>query len=175
MGVMAGHSPLVSTLRAGMIDVNVDGKDDRYFIRGGFAEISPTKITVLAEEALPMTEMDLAVLDQRISDAQEDENRRQVGWRSPKGGPNGGRFEACAGGVLVHPGITPRNSWRFARLCYRIAAKHRTAASETQCHDGRARLQAGLDHGGHPLVPVRPFQGHSGAFVRGQGCGAGGI
>jgi F-type H+-transporting ATPase subunit epsilon len=73
MGVMAGHSPLVSTLRAGMIDVQIDGKDDRYFIRGGFAEISPTKITVLAEEALPMTELDLAVLDQRISDAQEDE------------------------------------------------------------------------------------------------------
>jgi F-type H+-transporting ATPase subunit epsilon len=73
MGVMAGHSPLVSTLRAGMVDVNVDGKDDRYFIRGGFAEIGPSKITILAEEALPMTEMDLSVLDQRISDAQEDE------------------------------------------------------------------------------------------------------
>jgi F-type H+-transporting ATPase subunit epsilon len=56
-----------------MVDVQIDGKDDRYFIRGGFAEISPTKITVLAEEAIPMTEMDLAVLDQRISDAQEDE------------------------------------------------------------------------------------------------------
>src|SRR5476651_697442 len=73
MGVMAGHAPLVSTLRAGMIDVQVDGKDDRYFICRGFAEIGPTKITILAEEALPMTEMDLAVLDQRISDAQEDE------------------------------------------------------------------------------------------------------
>ena len=73
MGVMAGHAPLVSTLCAGMVDVEIDGKDDRYFIRGGFAEISPAKITILAEEALPMTEMDLAVLDQRISDAQEDE------------------------------------------------------------------------------------------------------
>jgi F-type H+-transporting ATPase subunit epsilon len=73
MGIMAGHSPLVSTLRAGMIDVQIDGKDDRYFIRGGFAEIGPTKITVLAEEAIPMTELDLAVLDQRIADAQEDE------------------------------------------------------------------------------------------------------
>ncbi|MBA2587438.1 MAG: F0F1 ATP synthase subunit epsilon [Alphaproteobacteria bacterium] len=73
MGVMAGHSPLVSTLRAGMIDVQRDGKDDRYFTRGGFAEISPAKITVLAEEAIPMTEMDLAVLDQRIKDAQDDE------------------------------------------------------------------------------------------------------
>jgi F-type H+-transporting ATPase subunit epsilon len=73
MGVMAGHSPVVTTLRAGMIDVNADGRDDRYFIRGGFAEIGPAKITVLAEEAIPMTELDLAVLDQRIKDAQEDE------------------------------------------------------------------------------------------------------
>ena len=73
MGVMAGHSPIVTTLRAGMIDVNADGRDDRYFIRGGFAEIGPAKITVLAEEAIPMTELDLAVLDQRIKDAQEDE------------------------------------------------------------------------------------------------------
>jgi F-type H+-transporting ATPase subunit epsilon len=73
MGVIAGHAPLVSTLRAGMIDVLIDGKDDRYFIRGGFAEINAGKITVLADEAIPMTEMDLAILDQRISDAQEDE------------------------------------------------------------------------------------------------------
>jgi F-type H+-transporting ATPase subunit epsilon len=73
MGVMAGHSPLVSTLRAGMIDVSADGRDDRYFIRGGFAEINPAQITVLADEAVPMSELDLAVLDQRIKDAQEDE------------------------------------------------------------------------------------------------------
>ena len=73
LGVMAGHASLVTTLRAGMIDVAVDGKDDRYFIRGGFAEINATKITVLADEAIPMTELDIAVLDQRISDAQEDE------------------------------------------------------------------------------------------------------
>ena len=73
LGVMAGHAPLVTTLRAGMIDVQIDGRDDRYFIRGGFAEIGPTKITVLAEEAVPMTELDLAVLDQRIADAQDDE------------------------------------------------------------------------------------------------------
>jgi len=72
MGVMAGHAPVVTTLRAGMIDVLTDGKDDRYFIRGGFAEIGPARITVLAEEAIPMSELDIAVLDQRIIDAQED-------------------------------------------------------------------------------------------------------
>jgi F-type H+-transporting ATPase subunit epsilon len=73
MGVLAGHAPLVSTLRAGMIDMLDDGQDTRFFIRGGFAEISPTKITVLAEEAIPFTELQLATLDQRILDAQEDE------------------------------------------------------------------------------------------------------
>ena len=73
MGVMAGHMPLVSALRAGMIDMMNDGVDTRFFIRGGFAEVSATQITVLAEEAIPMTELDLAVLDQRIKDAQDDE------------------------------------------------------------------------------------------------------
>jgi F-type H+-transporting ATPase subunit epsilon len=73
MGVMAGHMALVSTLRAGMIDIRNDGTDTRYFIRGGFAEINATQVTVLAEEAIPMTELDLAVLDQRIKDAQDDE------------------------------------------------------------------------------------------------------
>ena len=73
MGVMAGHAATVTTLRAGMIDVQADGQDQRYFIRGGFAEINAGKITVLADEAIPMDELDLAVLDQRIADAQEDE------------------------------------------------------------------------------------------------------
>ena len=73
MGVIAGHAPLVSTLRAGMIDMQDEGVDTRFFIRGGFVEINPTKITVLAEEAIPFSELDIAVLDQRISDAQEDE------------------------------------------------------------------------------------------------------
>ena len=73
MGVMAGHASLVSTLRAGMIDMKDEGQDTRFFIRGGFAEINAEKVTVLAEEALPFSELDIAVLDQRIADAQADE------------------------------------------------------------------------------------------------------
>jgi F-type H+-transporting ATPase subunit epsilon len=73
MGVLAGHAPLVSTLRAGMIDMLDDGQDTRFFIRGGFAEINAEKITVLAEEAIPISELDIAVLDQRLADAQADE------------------------------------------------------------------------------------------------------
>ena len=73
MGVMAGHAPVISTLRPGTIDVQGATQGEvRYFIRGGFVEVSPGKITVLAEEALPMAEVDLSVLDQRIRDAEED-------------------------------------------------------------------------------------------------------
>ena len=72
MGVLKGHEPVITTLRPGMIDVKgMDGSDTRFFIRGGFADVSADKITVLAEEAIPMSEMDLAILDQRIKDAEE--------------------------------------------------------------------------------------------------------
>ena len=72
MGVMAGHAPVITTLRPGMIDILKDGVDTRFFVRGGFAEISAEKIVVLAEDALPFSELELPVLDQRIKDAEED-------------------------------------------------------------------------------------------------------
>jgi len=73
MGVLKGHEPVITTLRAGMIDVKgMDGSDERYFIRGGFADVSADKVTVLAEEAIPMSELDIAILDQRIKDAEEE-------------------------------------------------------------------------------------------------------
>jgi len=72
IGVMAGHMPLISTLRAGMIDVLKDGKDTRFFIRGGFVEVSGERVTVLADEAIPFSALALETLDQRIRDAEED-------------------------------------------------------------------------------------------------------
>jgi F-type H+-transporting ATPase subunit epsilon len=72
LGVMAGHMSLISTLRPGMIDVLKDGKDTKYFIRGGFAEVNAEKVTVLAEEAIPMAELALGTIDERIRDAEED-------------------------------------------------------------------------------------------------------
>ena len=73
MGVMAGHSPVISTLRPGTITVQgASAGDARYFIRGGFAEITAGKLTVLAEEAIPLAEVNVAMLDQRIRDTEED-------------------------------------------------------------------------------------------------------
>jgi F-type H+-transporting ATPase subunit epsilon len=73
MGVMAGHEPLISTLRPGVIEVRgASGGQERYFVSGGFAEVTPAKITVLAEDAVPLATLDAAALDQRILDAEED-------------------------------------------------------------------------------------------------------
>jgi F-type H+-transporting ATPase subunit epsilon len=72
-GVLAGHMPLISTLRPGVIDVQGGTQGDtRFFVLGGFAEVNPEKITVLAEEAIPMAEVDAALLDERIRNSQED-------------------------------------------------------------------------------------------------------
>jgi F-type H+-transporting ATPase subunit epsilon len=72
-GVLAGHEPLISTLRPGVIDVKGgDTGDARFFVLGGFAEVTPQKLTILAEDVRPMAEIDAAALDQRIKDAEED-------------------------------------------------------------------------------------------------------
>jgi F-type H+-transporting ATPase subunit epsilon len=71
MGVMAGHMPLISTLRPGVIAVS-GASDQRFYVMGGFAEVNPAKLTVLAEEAVPVAELDAAALDLRIKNAEED-------------------------------------------------------------------------------------------------------
>ncbi|HUJ04110.1 MAG TPA: hypothetical protein VLW75_10755, partial [Rhizomicrobium sp.] len=43
-----------------------------FFVMGGFAEVNPEKLTVLAEEAIPMAEIDAEALDRRIRNVQED-------------------------------------------------------------------------------------------------------
>jgi F-type H+-transporting ATPase subunit epsilon len=72
-GVFAGHAPVISTLRPGIIDVQGGSEPAlRLYVRGGFAEVDSEKIIVLAEEAVPLKELDAANLDQRIKNAEED-------------------------------------------------------------------------------------------------------
>jgi F-type H+-transporting ATPase subunit epsilon len=72
-GVLAGHMPLITTLKPGTIDVTGGTRgDQRFFVLGGFAEVSTHKVTVLAEEAMPMSDVDTVALDERIKDAEED-------------------------------------------------------------------------------------------------------
>ena len=72
-GVMPMHAPFISTLRPGILKVKMgDGTEHDIFVRGGFAEAGPDALTVLAEEAIPVGEIDAAQLQQLIQDAEED-------------------------------------------------------------------------------------------------------
>ena len=72
-GVLTRHAPMISTLRPGVINVHdAGGVTERIFVAGGFAEITPARCTVLAEEALPVGEIDRAATERRLSDAKDD-------------------------------------------------------------------------------------------------------
>jgi F-type H+-transporting ATPase subunit epsilon len=72
-GVMAGHAPVISTLRPGVVEITgAPGGPARIFVRGGFAEVTPAGLTLLAEEAIPLDQLDAAMLAQKIRDAEED-------------------------------------------------------------------------------------------------------
>lgn len=73
MGVLPRHSPAITTVRPGTIVVFEGGSvTDRIFIAGGFAEVSDNRCTVLAEEALPVEDIDKAAVEQNLADARED-------------------------------------------------------------------------------------------------------
>jgi F-type H+-transporting ATPase subunit epsilon len=72
-GVLAGHAPVISSLRPGVIEVTGGTTPNlRLFVRGGFAEVDAKKVIVLAEEAVPLADFDITALDRRIADTEED-------------------------------------------------------------------------------------------------------
>jgi F-type H+-transporting ATPase subunit epsilon len=71
-GVLAGHAPFVATLKPGVLTIFGDGAPRRIVVRGGFAEVGPEGLTVLAEEATPVEDIDAAMTAQSIKDAEED-------------------------------------------------------------------------------------------------------
>ena len=51
-GVLVGHAPFMTTLKEGAVRVHNDGKVTTYEVRGGFADVTPDGLTVLAEHAV---------------------------------------------------------------------------------------------------------------------------
>ena len=74
MTVLAHHAPLLTTLKPGLLDIGFPGggEHQRYFVRGGFAEVSPAGLTILAETAIDLVELDATQLAQAVKDAEED-------------------------------------------------------------------------------------------------------
>jgi len=72
-GVLKNHSLFMSTIKPGILKVHKEGGSwEEYFVRGGFADATPTSLTVLAEQAVPVGEIRREQLDQAIQDAEED-------------------------------------------------------------------------------------------------------
>lgn len=71
-GVSPNHAPVMSVIKPGTLKVLNDGAERRIFVNGGFADVTPEGLTVLAEEAIDLGDVDPAQLEQQLKNAQED-------------------------------------------------------------------------------------------------------
>lgn len=72
IGVLPDHSPLIATVRPGVIDIHRGGKVvESIFVGGGFAEVSKNRCTVLAEEAVVIADADRGQVEERLAAAQK--------------------------------------------------------------------------------------------------------
>ena len=72
-GVLAHHAPFMSTLKPGIVTVykTDGGTPKKLFVRGGFADVNPKGLTILADEAIALEDLDAAKLDAVIKDASD--------------------------------------------------------------------------------------------------------
>lgn len=73
MGVLGGHAPMIVALKGGVISVRENGQEtERMFVRGGFADIGPSRVTILADDARPVAEISRAEAERLIVEAERD-------------------------------------------------------------------------------------------------------
>jgi len=68
---MPGHAPFLTTLRPGYLTVQGGSGESRWFVTGGFAEISNGVVSVLADRGIEAEKLDSAYLDERIAEAEK--------------------------------------------------------------------------------------------------------
>jgi F-type H+-transporting ATPase subunit epsilon len=71
-GVLPNHAPVMTALSPGVVRVKKGDKEHRIFVRGGFAEVTPLGLTILAEEAIPVAKLDAAAIVDRLKAAEAD-------------------------------------------------------------------------------------------------------
>ena len=72
-GVLPGHALFISTVRPGVIDVYEGNKiSERIFVSGGFAEVTPERCTVLADEAMPLSSLDRGQIEESLKTAEAE-------------------------------------------------------------------------------------------------------
>lgn len=66
LGILPNHSPLMAAIRTGAITVYTNGGETQYFVQGGFADVTPAGLTVLAEKASLLSDVDAEALKSDI-------------------------------------------------------------------------------------------------------------
>jgi F-type H+-transporting ATPase subunit epsilon len=73
IGVLPGHAKLITSLRGGLVDVYENKQiSARYFVSGGFAEVTESRCAVLADTIIPQEELDAATAQAELTAAQAD-------------------------------------------------------------------------------------------------------
>jgi F-type H+-transporting ATPase subunit epsilon len=72
MGILPGHAPMVTSLRPGIVTIIREGRREPVVVIGGFAEMSPSGLTILADRAVARDDFDMATLANDIKDTEED-------------------------------------------------------------------------------------------------------
>ena len=70
-GVLAGHAPVVATVRPGILTITAAGKREKVIVLGGLAEVSDKGLTVLADVATALADIDRAQFAETITEMQE--------------------------------------------------------------------------------------------------------
>jgi F-type H+-transporting ATPase subunit epsilon len=107
---MANHAPTITTLRPGVLTVVHGGGSDAYVVSGGFAEITATSVSVLAEQALPQAEVTQEVFDKMVEDAKAAHRKAQDNFKNEPG-PVDDAAKLLSDMVAIggHIGLTAKN------------------------------------------------------------------
>lgn len=70
LGIFPDHSPLMAAIRTGAITVYNEGEQTQFFVQGGFADVTPDGLTVLAERAQTMEAVNLDAIKAEIETAE---------------------------------------------------------------------------------------------------------
>jgi F-type H+-transporting ATPase subunit epsilon len=83
--VLAGHAPVVSTLRPGILEITLADSKQRIFVKKGVAEADPTRLTVLAQTAIALQDLTPAMIEAELRSAEaaraeagDDQERRMA-------------------------------------------------------------------------------------------------
>ena len=71
-GVLPDHAPFMTTLKTGRIRIIDGDMARRFFVRGGFADVTSDGLTILAEEAIALEDLDVTEIERQIAEAQQD-------------------------------------------------------------------------------------------------------